>query len=508
MAIYSCSVVGYLAEPDQMLPWELISQVRIITTSPAACPICLSPPDAARITKCGHTYCLPCLLHLFALAQHIWEACPVCGELVKLANAKPVVSLKRREFRVGEMVNLVKVCRPVSLNYPLPCYLGREGGRDLLSSSDKGVQFSKLIAGDTNFRRQLLLRDRKELARSLKDSLCDVTFVHRSIESIDKELEGMTSQKDVCSDSATNLCQEISQDQLVAELDSSGEFSEEDIPPLTSLSTLSSEEHVFFYQAADGQYTFLDPLNTAMLREEYGSLARCPDRIRVRVVNIAHHLVSEQLRHRHKWMSHLPLMCEIQLVEVSIRAPLVSHYVLDCFKDTIEKRRLNRQIKQKEEEKSERKAAAYWSKAYPGLEGANPDSIESLPDFSMESFTPLPTSIAPEVSTANDTIESALYSSFAHVLSHPNQHPTAPEVHPVPDSPPQLLENSGSEDEFAPPTYRNSMGDAIATKLDAYLMQKDLEAVPKSKIPGRMPRGKKGRGKKVVLFSTSAARPN
>ncbi|KAK0541024.1 hypothetical protein OC835_000344 [Tilletia horrida] len=79
---------AHFADPDIYLPWSHIVQVLIPTSSAlssattgllpsqaqapdaiaegATCPICLSPPSAPRITRCGHVYCYPCILHYLA----------------------------------------------------------------------------------------------------------------------------------------------------------------------------------------------------------------------------------------------------------------------------------------------------------------------------------------------------------------------------------------------------------------------------------------------------------
>ena len=425
----------------------------------------------------------------------------MCGEMIKLSDAKPAVSLQKRVYRNGDAVNLVKVGRSAVFNYPLPCYLGREE-RQLLYSSDKGAHFCKLLTSDKQFNSQILLRDQKELCRAMNDSLSDLVFVQNALNVIEQELgETHKSSVDTPADSATNVFIDHSQDNLLFELNYDEEFAEidtsEDIPlnPKHSL-----EDWVYHYQLADGQYVFLDPLNTAMLREEFGTLARSPDSIRGRVVSITHLVVSDTLRHKYKWLSHLPLMCELQFLEVNLN-PLISNLVMDMFKETVDKRRINRQIKQKQEDISDRKAAAYWNKTYPSLLS---EAREELPDLSAESFAPLPsiTSCVPEHTSV------PLSSSFAQALSHRYTPPVSVPLPLSEESAHTDTSHTESDDEFAPPTYSESMSDAIATKLDAYLLQRDLEAVPKSKVPCGPSRGKRGKGKKIVLFSTYAGRPN
>lgn len=53
-----------------------------------SCPICLYPPLAARITRCGHIFCWPCVLHYLSLSDKSWSKCPICYEAVHTADLK------------------------------------------------------------------------------------------------------------------------------------------------------------------------------------------------------------------------------------------------------------------------------------------------------------------------------------------------------------------------------------------------------------------------------------
>ncbi|SPO37445.1 uncharacterized protein PSFLO_02919 [Pseudozyma flocculosa] len=117
---------AYFADSDIYLHWPDILQVLIPTTSAlsgasaaalpqqdqplpgthegAACPICLSPPTAPRMTKCGHVFCYPCILHYLTLADgnaaggstggnapsHKWRRCPICWDAVYARDLKAV----------------------------------------------------------------------------------------------------------------------------------------------------------------------------------------------------------------------------------------------------------------------------------------------------------------------------------------------------------------------------------------------------------------------------------
>jgi hypothetical protein len=137
---------AYFADSDIYLNWSDILTVLIPTSSAlstasdvnglymsqqpslerhegAACPICLSPPTAPRMTKCGHVFCYPCILHYLtiheaasgastpsAYHQHVpgsarsvlpslnasassppkWKRCPICWDAVYARDLKAV----------------------------------------------------------------------------------------------------------------------------------------------------------------------------------------------------------------------------------------------------------------------------------------------------------------------------------------------------------------------------------------------------------------------------------
>ncbi|GAA5841757.1 hypothetical protein JCM3766R1_005172 [Sporobolomyces carnicolor] len=108
---------AHFADPDIHLDWSDILQVILPTSSSAlstvstsgidqavdgesgrkggaipTCPICLSEPTAARMTKCGHVFCYPCVLHYLALADHgqNFRKCPVCHDSIYAKDLKSV----------------------------------------------------------------------------------------------------------------------------------------------------------------------------------------------------------------------------------------------------------------------------------------------------------------------------------------------------------------------------------------------------------------------------------
>ncbi|KAI0066512.1 hypothetical protein BV25DRAFT_1878482 [Artomyces pyxidatus] len=98
----------HFADPDIFFQWHDILQIIIPRNSALAsaagggdgaaqeeghttCPICLSPPTAPRMTKCGHVFCFPCILHYLSTSDNAkWIRCPICFDSVNEKQLKSV----------------------------------------------------------------------------------------------------------------------------------------------------------------------------------------------------------------------------------------------------------------------------------------------------------------------------------------------------------------------------------------------------------------------------------
>lgn len=65
----------------------------------ASCPICLSHPVAPRMAKCGHIFCLPCLIRYMHATEDDqphpekrprWKKCPICWDSIYISETRPV----------------------------------------------------------------------------------------------------------------------------------------------------------------------------------------------------------------------------------------------------------------------------------------------------------------------------------------------------------------------------------------------------------------------------------
>ncbi len=80
---------AHLSDPDTMVDWDLVEQVGLKSAAGVpSCPICLYPPTAAKIARCGHVFCWTCILHYLALSDNDWRKCPICFDSIHKHHLK------------------------------------------------------------------------------------------------------------------------------------------------------------------------------------------------------------------------------------------------------------------------------------------------------------------------------------------------------------------------------------------------------------------------------------
>ncbi|KAI9729222.1 MAG: hypothetical protein M1834_007014 [Cirrosporium novae-zelandiae] len=87
-------------DADVHLDWNNVMQILASAKSQAAsCPICLSTPVAPRMARCGHIFCLPCLIRYMHSTDEAnpvpekkprWKKCPICWDSVYVSETRPV----------------------------------------------------------------------------------------------------------------------------------------------------------------------------------------------------------------------------------------------------------------------------------------------------------------------------------------------------------------------------------------------------------------------------------
>lgn len=87
-------------DADVHLDWNSVLQILASAQSQSTnCPICLTEPVAPRMAKCGHIFCLPCLIRYmhstdennpFPEKKARWKKCPICWDSVYMSDIRPV----------------------------------------------------------------------------------------------------------------------------------------------------------------------------------------------------------------------------------------------------------------------------------------------------------------------------------------------------------------------------------------------------------------------------------
>ncbi|CAK7211292.1 hypothetical protein SCUCBS95973_001063 [Sporothrix curviconia] len=220
-------------DADEYIDWNDVLQILASAESQnSSCPICLSEPVAPRMAKCGHIFCLPCLIRFMhaidtdessaasrntvrtiagltspnangGAANHHhhnnnnnshnqssntppapvpekrakWKKCPICEESVYLGEVRPVRFYAGQESplpRPGDDVVLRLMLRHANSTVALP----RDGSADLLNGKKTGIpwhfaanvlDYSRIMKGTGDYMVEEFGRELEDLARQEKE---------------------------------------------------------------------------------------------------------------------------------------------------------------------------------------------------------------------------------------------------------------------------------------------------------------------------------------------------
>jgi hypothetical protein len=162
-------------DADVYLEWNDIMQVLVSSQSQAAsCPICLGDPVAPRMAKCGHIFCLPCLIRFmhaeddskrFPEKKARSKKCPICEDTIYTSETKPVRWYSGQEAeqpREGGDVVLRLVKRTAGSTLALP----RDGAATLSPEEDvpwyfaaEAMDYARIMKGTEEYMTQQFEND-------------------------------------------------------------------------------------------------------------------------------------------------------------------------------------------------------------------------------------------------------------------------------------------------------------------------------------------------------------
>lgn len=372
-----------LATPDHLVDWAKIEQVHNFSSEEPQCPICLYPPVAAKMTKCGHIYCWPCILHYLALSDKAWRKCPICYDAIHVPDLRSCVLKPYHSYVVGEFVTFQLMRRQKS---SMKVEIASEGEKKNLeiptfNSNLGNTILTKLLLAGTPEILTVIDREQRELENQMVVDGIDCPeniFVQQALEQLKERKENVSSGKitspqparlsECSSEEASEAAAEenASEPTRIEEavavdhpsradfmIDEDSNFTLSDIDIVPTLSCATSD-YYHFYQSTDGQPLFLHSMNTRMLQAMYGSLDKSPHQITGKIVHKDSSSMSEDLRKRLKYLQHLPICTQFEVVEVEFQQGVIAPEVLAQFKDEVNHRRKDRQKRARAERIRER----------------------------------------------------------------------------------------------------------------------------------------------------------
>ncbi|XP_013772317.1 RING finger protein 10-like isoform X2 [Limulus polyphemus] len=543
-------------DPDILVDWSLVEEVRVPSFEAPCCPICLYPPTAAKITRCGHIYCWSCILHYLSLSDKTWRKCPICYEAVCKDNLKSVDFANKTTKKVGDEINLSLMVRDKESVFAVPVtHWSGVIEKPFHIDDDAAITcFQKLVTACPKQVNTILSREKSEMVAQLTEekdtpescfielALQRGSFVDPFADDDETDDINATGHEDVVEKYARSL--EV-HEQIKAIAKDVCDF--QCFPENKRTETKKpAKKPYYFYQASDGQNIFLHALNVRMLIKEYGSLENCPTTLAAKILELEGFSMDEVARKRLRYLQHLPLTCEFQVVEAELKPPVVSQETVEMFRNEIEKRQCLRNQRAWKEKKRER----YLEKEELRKLGKYPDvryRLDSLHHFptwiGSENFNledPSSADISPAMSEA-DSISSEMSSmtsllspatcdssqsicsqnssedvavqrttSFAQMLQDSKSKPdqwshTVKRPGSEKTSINTNIKETGStediDDDFVPvPQYQQSFSDAFQAALDSISQQSSLQVQEQSGSK------KKKKRKKTILIATTMNR--
>lgn len=89
---------------------------------------------------------------------------------------------------------------------------------------------------------------------------------------------------------------------------------------------------VCVFSASDGQHVYLHAVNAQMLEMAHGSLCNGPRVLTGRIVEKEAGSMTPELRRRLRYLQHLPVTAQFEVVEVELFPPTISEDTLYAFK--------------------------------------------------------------------------------------------------------------------------------------------------------------------------------
>ncbi|KAK5712528.1 hypothetical protein LTR17_017975 [Elasticomyces elasticus] len=402
------------ADADVHIDWNSVLQIIASPLSQqASCPICLGEPVAPRMPKCGHIFCMPCLIRYMhsdtdnARLAHEkkarWKKCPICEDSIYVSDTRPVRWYAGQELdslREGGDVVLRLVKRKAGSTLAMPresTDVVAKGGDVPWEFAAEVMDYARVMKGSESY----MLGQYDEAIEAIRvlereDELMfgeDAEWTSRAVRMLNEAKEKV---KGIGNPPAQPKKPEVQAEEKVDErprivfneseegvpemylqrhapsipvVQGQQEVSE-NLTPAPSEPTAHETIHIprtlqelrqrqnpirpepneyLFYQAP--LHYYLSPLDIRILKAAFHSYTAFPSSILPRVERVSNgHVVDDELRKKVKYLAHLPYGCEVGFLECDW-TDTVSPQILEDFKPMLERRRKKHDEKEAREEK-------------------------------------------------------------------------------------------------------------------------------------------------------------
>lgn len=437
-------------DADIHLDWNNVLQILASELSQdASCPICLGTPVAPRMARCGHIFCLPCLIR-YMQSEDEGKApekkarskkCPLCFDTIYSSETRPVRWYQGQEGeppREGGDVVLRLVMRSAGSTLAMP----RDGANAVGKDEDipwyhaaEVMDYARVMRGGEDYMLEqfdieismLDLQGQEDEVMFGEDSMEWTRKAIRSIREQKEKLKGIGNPPDepikpvepkpkrapiVFDNEGTApemysiqnasksghsspaiqaaASETISSEPKQRTLSQSSRASHGISSTIAEIRNRQQHEHnntpsEYFFYQALQHY-YLSPLDIRILKSAFGDFSNFPSTILPRVERVSTgHVVDDDLRKRTKYLAHLPYGCEVGFLECDW-TDTVAPEVLERFGPEIEKRRKKHTDKETREEKARLRAE---KAEYAEFSSSRRKRSITSERFSADDFQPL-----------------------------------------------------------------------------------------------------------------------
>jgi hypothetical protein len=418
-------------DPDHLVDWQSVEQVILATTEDdQVCPVCMDVPVAPKMTKCGHIFCLSCMLHYLSLGTYSWSRCPLCFEAVYPKALKSVEFCVSAPVKLESQASFVLVTREKG---SIACAIMASADVDLQALPESRFRRVTTTADITN----IVERELSQLRRAIdaETDLSTKRFMERAVEAVHmrkkewdetypqslkavptpasvippaelvpredqaKDLSAMTAEPEPkasfkMSASAASFSFSVSASSFSpggevpspkveaaappARLESrhasvTSVTSEADLPHRRNRAQSGwDEDKYIFFQSLDGACIYMHSFNFRCLQHEFGSEQSFPPRLTGKILFLDAFVQNEDTRGKFRFLSHLPLRTAFSIALVDLKHVL-SAATIKAFAPELDDLRRRRNAAKKRAEALEKRRIA-----------ANPSPAEDDDPFGLK----------------------------------------------------------------------------------------------------------------------------